>query len=122
MGSGKTRSVLEWLNVPDVANSFGHAERLLGAGGSSRAIRYSRILLEVMTTEDDALGRRPPISPRGLPGKPAQSFTSSVQTRNDFSLFGPNVVLMATSEASRPRAIKTRPIRGMLLRASKVYH
>ncbi len=47
--------------------------------------------------------------------------TSSVRTLKLFSVLGPNVLLMATSDASRPRAINTRPIRGVLLRASKVY-
>ena len=36
-------------------------------------------------------------------------------------VLGPNVLLIATSAASRPRAISTRPIRGVLWRASKVY-
>jgi hypothetical protein len=49
------------------------------------------------------------------------SFTSSVQTLKLFRVLGPKVLLMATSAASRPRAINTRPMRGVLLRASKVY-
>ena len=48
--------------------------------------------------------------------------TSSVHTEKLLSVFGPKVVLIATSAASRPRAINTRPMRGMLLRASNVYH
>src|SRR5580693_5905907 len=47
--------------------------------------------------------------------------TSSVQTLKLTSVLGPNVVAMATSIASRPLAISTRPIRGTLFRASKVY-
>src|SRR5712692_5426383 len=47
--------------------------------------------------------------------------TSSVQTLKLTSVLGPNVVVMATSIASRPLAISTRPIRGTLFRASKVY-
>ena len=47
---------------------------------------------------------------------------SSVITVKLLSVFGPNVVLIATSAASRPLAISTRPMRGMLWRASKVYH
>jgi len=35
--------------------------------------------------------------------------------------FGPKVVDSATSHASRPRAMSTRPMRGTLLRASNVY-
>jgi len=46
--------------------------------------------------------------------------TSSVHTLKLFNVLGPNVVLIATSEASRPRAINTLPMRGVLLRASKV--
>jgi len=49
------------------------------------------------------------------------SLTSSVQTLKLFRVLGPKVLLMATSAASRPRAINTRPMRGVLLRASKVY-
>ena len=37
-------------------------------------------------------------------------------------MFGPNVVAIATSAASRPRAISIRPIRGVLKRASKMCH
>src|SRR3954470_17118626 len=47
---------------------------------------------------------------------------SSVTTVNFFSVFGPNVVLIGTSAASRPRAMSTRPMRGVLCRASNVYH
>src|ERR1700754_1508528 len=46
--------------------------------------------------------------------------TSSVHTVKLTSVFGPNVCVIGTSEASRPCAISTRPMRGMLLRASKV--
>jgi hypothetical protein len=49
------------------------------------------------------------------------SLTSSVRTLKLFRVLGPKVLLMATSAASRPRAINTRPMRGILLRASKVY-
>src|SRR5437870_10692478 len=44
--------------------------------------------------------------------------TSSVTTVKPLRVFGPNVVVIATSAASRPRAINTRPMRGILLRAS----
>ncbi len=40
--------------------------------------------------------------------------TSTVFTKNVCKTFGPNVVEIATSAASRPRAIKTRPMRGRL--------
>jgi len=52
----------------------------------------------------------------------AQHLSSSVRTRNETNVFGPNVVLIATSAASRPWAMSTRPMRGILLRASNVYH
>ena len=52
---------------------------------------------------------------------PVQLVISSVQTLKLMRVLGPNVVAMATSMASRPLAISTRPILGMLLRASKVY-
>ena len=49
------------------------------------------------------------------------SATSSVQTVKPDRIDGPNTVEIATSVASRPRAIRMRPIRGMLCRASNVY-
>ena len=49
------------------------------------------------------------------------AFYSALQTTSNLSSFvGPKVLLIATSAASRPRAINTRPFRGTLLRASKV--
>ena len=47
--------------------------------------------------------------------------TSSVQTLKLTSVLGPKVWVIGTSAASRPCAIRTRPMRGMLLRGSKVY-
>ena len=47
--------------------------------------------------------------------------TSSVHTVKLSSVFGPKVCVIGTSAASRPIAISTRPMRGILLRASKVY-
>ena len=47
-------------------------------------------------------------------------FTSSVMILNFTNLVSPNVVVIAQSAASRPRAIKMRPMRGVLWRASKV--
>src|ERR1019366_1721124 len=52
----------------------------------------------------------------------ARPVTSSVHTRKLSRVLGPNVVVMATSAASRPRAINTRPIRGTLFRGSNMYH
>src|SRR5262249_49542232 len=46
--------------------------------------------------------------------------TSSVQTLKLTSVFGPNVWVIGTSDASRPWAINIRPIRGTLLRGSNV--
>src|ERR1700685_3214186 len=45
---------------------------------------------------------------------------SSVQTRKLSSVLGPKVVAIATSEASRPRAIRMRRMRGILLRGSNM--
>src|ERR1700723_44014 len=50
------------------------------------------------------------------------SATSSVTTVKFFNQAVPNEVVIATSAASRPVAISTRPIRGALLRASNVHH
>ena len=47
--------------------------------------------------------------------------TSSVITLKPASVHGPNEVTIATSVASRPRAIRMRPMRGWLWRASNVY-
>ncbi len=47
--------------------------------------------------------------------------TSSVTTLKPASVWGPNEVTIATSVASRPRAIRMRPMRGSLCRASNVY-
>ena len=47
--------------------------------------------------------------------------TSSARTLKLFRVFGPNVWLIETSAASRPRAISMRPMRGTLFLASKVY-
>jgi len=42
----------------------------------------------------------------------ASHFTSSVQTLKPLRVLAPKTVLMATSAASRPRAIRMRPMRG----------
>src|SRR6516162_2844993 len=54
------------------------------------------------------------------PEERASCSTSRVVTTNDLRDVCPNVVLIATSAASRPLAIRIRPIRGMLWRASNV--
>ena len=51
----------------------------------------------------------------------AASGTSSVTTLKPVSVHGLNSVTIATSVASRPRAIRMRPMRGLLWRASNVY-
>ena len=51
----------------------------------------------------------------------ATDVTSSVIKLKPASMHGPNEVTMATSVASRPRAIRMRPILGLLCRASNVY-
>src|SRR5947209_2008919 len=48
--------------------------------------------------------------------------TSSLTTTNFARFIRPKLVVSATSAASRPVAIRMRPIRGWLWRASKVYH
>ena len=49
------------------------------------------------------------------------SLSSSVHTLKPASVVMPKLLLMATSVASRPGAIRMRPMRGLLWRASKVY-
>jgi hypothetical protein len=51
----------------------------------------------------------------------AAHVTSSVNILNFVRAHGPNEVTIATSVASRPRAIRMRPTRGLLWRASRVY-
>jgi hypothetical protein len=54
--------------------------------------------------------------------KAVRSGISSVITLNLVSWCGPNDAIMGMSAASRPRAIRMRPIRRALWRGSKVYH
>src|SRR5271166_2523472 len=51
----------------------------------------------------------------------ATYFTSSVTTTNLVREVWPKEVVMAQSVASRPVAIRTRPMRGVLCRASRVH-
>lgn len=73
--------------------------------------------------EDPGAGQhRVGFSPRpGLTDRTGVDYapTSSVQTRNSVSVLGPKVWVSGTSAASRPCAIRMRPIRGALLRGSK---
>ena len=59
-------------------------------------------------------------SPRRVIGSTA-SGVSSAHTAIRSRAASPNVVTMATSTASRPRPIGTRPMRGVLKRASSVH-
>src|SRR6186713_1425537 len=59
---------------------------------------------------------------RARGGHVRQEMTSSVHTRKLFNVHSPKVAEIATSAASRPRASNTRPMRGVLCRASNVYH
>ena len=52
----------------------------------------------------------------------AHGATGSVQTVKPVRVVAPKDVVRATSTASRPRPISTRPMRGSLCRASSVYH
>jgi hypothetical protein len=49
------------------------------------------------------------------------SATSSAQTSMVINCVGPKLVMVAVSTASRPWAIRMRPMRGVLWRASNVY-
>ena len=60
-------------------------------------------------------------NPAGHAGT-ANSSSCSVTTLNWRTEWAPKAVTIATSAASRPRAIRTLPIRGRLWRASKLYH
>jgi len=65
-----------------------------------------------------------PSPPSTLPTRHStpRSCTWSVRTLKLTSVLGPKALLMGTSAASRPHAINTLPMRGILLRASNVYH
>src|SRR5665213_799700 len=55
------------------------------------------------------------------PGYAAEPMHSSVVTEKCCRLATPKEIVMATSEASRPTAIRTLPTHGWLCRASKVH-
>jgi hypothetical protein len=66
-----------------------------------------------------SLGSRVKLAPdtaqgHGIYGATEAAGTSSVLTLKLASLHGPNSVTIATSVASRPRAIRMRPMRGLL--------
>ncbi len=88
------------------------------SGRSQRAEPGPKRMVRVATTGPWPSAIMPPTQ-RCLT-QPAS--TSSVHTLKLVNVAGPNVLLSATSAASRPRAINTLPIRGVLLRASKVCH
>ena len=69
-------------------------------------------------------GRRAAARRQGLRRRRKRHYvgTSSVCTLKSTRVHGPKVVAIATSVASRPRATRIRPMRGVLLRASKLYH
>ena len=69
----------------------------------------------------EARGLWGPLYPRTRTSLGASDMASSVITLKLASVQGPNEVTIATSVASRPRAIRMRPMRGMLCRASNVY-
>ena len=121
--------VLAWASDGSWASVFQDAECLL-SGASRSVVQYcARCRLCVMESRQG--GKRSTLAAPGARLAPASpstalqpdcpSLTSSVQTLKLFRVLGPKVLLMATSAASRPRAINTRPMRGVLLRASKVY-
>jgi hypothetical protein len=61
-----------------------------------------------------------PFSARDCKRSTQPARTSSVHTLKLVSVFGPNVLLMATSEASRPRAINTLPMPYVVARVEGV--
>jgi hypothetical protein len=74
------------------------------------------------TVGQTALRTAPTLGSSAAPASPVQAAISSVTTVKLASVLGPKVVVIATSAASRPRAISARPMRGVLWRASKVRH
>src|SRR5260370_1415261 len=82
-----------------------------------------RLGIFVPETLGDVVCRPPcrrPVHRRDLDRHQAAS-TLSAQTVIDRNSAGPNVVTIATSSASRPRPISTRPTRLALLRGSNVH-
>src|ERR1700679_4243858 len=84
-------------------------------------LRSFRILIAGDAFQPDA-GRFNRPAFQAAPRTRDSATTSSVTTRKLLSHDTPKDVVIATSAASRPVAIRTRPIRGALLRASKVHH
>ena len=137
------------MKVPGEALLEFTIEPLPGEGSRSRLVQTARFLprgllgLEGCSGESAGSPRPSPPSMRPRPGIPTVGFirrsfvlcsrmgpsyrvaglvvlTSSVHTRKLSSVLNPKEVLIAASAASRPRAINTRPIRGILCRASNV--
>jgi len=101
---------------PSVLERYGHvAVQIHGdmVPYRPRALRKHRAV--GMLVRPAATAARP-AAPR-----PQLATTSSVTTLNPASRVSPKLVESATSVASRPRAMRMRPMRGLLWRASKVY-
>ena len=98
----------------------------LAEAADGTLVTDDRRLARVVAEQADGRYRALVLPLREMPGRsepaPGQAAvaTSSVTTVNCTRVVGPKVLLIATSAASRPRAISTRPIRGTLLRGSKV--
>src|SRR3989442_13300685 len=86
-----------------------------GPGLGSHGASYGRPIIRPLDFEGNP-GSEPSEVGRGAYAAAAGS--SSAQTLNCVRLVVPNDVVRATSTASRPRAISTRPIRGRLWRAA----
>ena len=101
------------LDPPIPANtyhdSFGNFCHVIRAPAGR--LTFSTDFLVQDKGELDATARRRSIHSGG---------TSSAQTRNPDKAPGPKVWVRGTSAASRPCAMRTRPIRGALLRGSNV--
>jgi len=100
---GSVPSIHRWGNAVCAAG----ARASIGAPAATSAVRSDLLVVDVIGS------RR---------AHATAAVTSSVNTVNCVSVAPPNDVVSATSTASRPRAITTRPMRGRLCRASITYH
>src|SRR5271170_2703344 len=103
---------------PDLEPGLEQAEVMTVARAEHHAMLAERDRLGIAVGRDVIHGQAARAHGTARAGGAAvTAAASSVQTTNFLSTFGPNVVAMATSAASRPRAISIRPMRGTLLRA-----
>ena len=114
-GAGKLHTEFQCTRVPAPMRS---EQGFLPDERCCKRRRYP--VATMLASDDDVVARR------ALAGRyvtqtacPCAS-TSCVTTSKRLRVLRPNAMVIGTSQASRPRAMTTRPMRGVLWRASKV--